>query len=71
MCSIMCSCKYIKYFLLYMLLNKIYTNLYRFEERKVMLWGGFFFMVIGRVLCIPWGPDPPIIADFGREYLLK
>ncbi|XP_018353735.1 PREDICTED: major facilitator superfamily domain-containing protein 8 [Trachymyrmex septentrionalis] len=37
----------------------------KFAERKVMLWGGFFFMVIGRVLCIPWGPDPPIIGDFG------
>ncbi|EZA60276.1 Major facilitator superfamily domain-containing protein [Ooceraea biroi] len=37
----------------------------RFEERKVMLWGGFFLMVIGRVLCIPWGPDLPKIADFG------
>ncbi|XP_036140789.1 major facilitator superfamily domain-containing protein 8 isoform X2 [Monomorium pharaonis] len=37
----------------------------KFEERKVMLWGGFFFMVIGRVLCIPWGPDPPKLADFG------
>ncbi|XP_011135204.1 major facilitator superfamily domain-containing protein 8 [Harpegnathos saltator] len=37
----------------------------RFEERKVMLWGGFFFMVIGRVLCIPWGPNLPKIADFG------
>ena len=34
----------------------------RFNERKVMLWGGFFFMVIGRILCIPWGPDPPQIA---------
>ncbi|KAG5313065.1 MFSD8 protein, partial [Pseudoatta argentina] len=37
----------------------------KFAERKVMLWGGFFFMVIGRVLCIPWGPDSPIIGDFG------
>ncbi|KAG7199231.1 hypothetical protein KM043_018100 [Ampulex compressa] len=37
----------------------------RFEERKVMLWGGFFFMIIGRVLCIPWGPDPPQIAELG------
>lgn len=36
-----------------------------------MLWGGFFFMLIGRVLCIPWGPDLPKIADFGREYLLS
>jgi len=36
-----------------------------------MLWGGFFFMVIGRVLCIPWGPDLPKIADFGRKYLFE
>lgn len=28
-------------------------------------------MLIGRVLCIPWGPDPPKIADFGREYLFQ
>lgn len=34
----------------------------RFNERKVMLWGGFLFMVIGRILFIPWGPDPPKIA---------
>lgn len=37
----------------------------RFNERKVMLWGGFLFMVIGRILYIPWGPDPPKIADYG------
>lgn len=36
-----------------------------------MLWGGFFFMIIGRVICIPWGPDPPIIAEYGRKYLLR
>ncbi|XP_003706792.1 CLN7/MFS domain-containing 8 [Megachile rotundata] len=34
----------------------------RFNERKIMLWGGFLFMIIGRVLYIPWGPDPPQIA---------
>lgn len=64
---------FVRYFLLYTLLNKVYIAifLYRFEERKVMLWGGFFFMVIGRVLCIPWGPDLPVIADFGREYILN
>lgn len=32
-----------------------------------MLWGGFFFMVIGRVICIPWGTDPPLIAELGRK----
>lgn len=40
----------------------------RFDERKVMLWGGFLFMVLGRIMCIPWGPDPPIIAEIDREY---
>ncbi|KAK0159629.1 hypothetical protein PV327_010724 [Microctonus hyperodae] len=35
----------------------------RFEERRVMLWFGFFFMVVGRIFCIPWGPDPPKIAE--------
>lgn len=34
-----------------------------FAERKVMLWGGFFFMVIGRALYIPWGSDTPRIYD--------
>ncbi|XP_015610069.1 major facilitator superfamily domain-containing protein 8 isoform X2 [Cephus cinctus] len=37
----------------------------KFSERKIMLWGGFFFMIIGRVICIPWGPDPPVIAELG------
>ncbi|XP_043668192.1 major facilitator superfamily domain-containing protein 8 isoform X1 [Vespula pensylvanica] len=37
----------------------------RFAERKVMVWGGFLFMFIGRLFCIPWGPDPPKIADLG------
>ncbi|XP_058807793.1 major facilitator superfamily domain-containing protein 8 isoform X2 [Phymastichus coffea] len=40
----------------------------RFDERRVMLWGGFFFMVVGRVICIPWGPEPPIIADLGPYF---
>ncbi|KAJ8683368.1 hypothetical protein QAD02_019160 [Eretmocerus hayati] len=37
----------------------------KFEERRVMVWGGFLFMVIGRILCIPYGTDPPIIAELG------
>ncbi|XP_008210269.1 major facilitator superfamily domain-containing protein 8 [Nasonia vitripennis] len=44
----------------------------RFQERRVMLWGGFFFMVIGRVISIPMGTDPPLIAElglFGNETL--
>ncbi|XP_012272261.1 major facilitator superfamily domain-containing protein 8 [Orussus abietinus] len=35
----------------------------RFAERKVMLWGGFLFMVIGRIIYIPFGSEMPIIAE--------
>lgn len=28
-------------------------------------------MLIGRVLCIPWGSNPPQIADFGRKCILQ
>ncbi|XP_069696641.1 major facilitator superfamily domain-containing protein 8 [Periplaneta americana] len=35
----------------------------RFQERKVLMWGGFFLMVLGRALYIPWGSEPPIIAE--------
>lgn len=45
-------------------------NIFRFNERKVMLWGGFLFMVIGRILCIPWGPGPPKIAYLECKYTL-
>lgn len=42
-----------------------------FPEVKVMIWGGFFFMVLGRVLFIPWGPDsPPIYDDSERLEML-
>lgn len=34
----------------------------------MMLWGGFLFMVIGRILYIPWGPDPPKIAYVECKY---
>lgn len=40
----------------------------RFEERKLMLWGGFFVTVISRVFCIPWSSDPPVIAELGRKF---
>ncbi|XP_071449181.1 major facilitator superfamily domain-containing protein 8 isoform X2 [Hetaerina americana] len=33
-----------------------------FDERKVLLYGGFFLMVLGRATYIPWGGDPPKIA---------
>lgn len=34
-----------------------------FSEVKVMIWGGFLLMVIGRVLYIPWGDQNPPIYD--------
>lgn len=34
----------------------------RFDERSVMIWGGFFLMVIGRLVHIPWGDSPPKMA---------
>lgn len=39
----------------------------RFEERTVLLWGGFSLMAIGRVLYIPWGDEPPLMAEFDNE----
>lgn len=35
----------------------------KFEERRVLIWGGFFLMVLGRALYLPWGPEPPLIAS--------
>lgn len=40
-----------------------YCCYFRFQESKVLMWGGFFFMVVGRALYIPWGNQPPIIAE--------
>ncbi|KAF5280086.1 hypothetical protein FQA39_LY18153 [Lamprigera yunnana] len=34
-----------------------------FNEAKVMLWGGFLFMVLGRILYIPWGSTTPETYD--------
>lgn len=28
-----------------------------------MLWGGFFMLLIGRILYMPWGPGLPKIAE--------
>ncbi|XP_068149117.1 LOW QUALITY PROTEIN: major facilitator superfamily domain-containing protein 8 [Drosophila tropicalis] len=33
-----------------------------FEERYVLIWGGFSLMFLGRAVFIPWGPDPPKLA---------
>ncbi|XP_017043162.1 major facilitator superfamily domain-containing protein 8 [Drosophila ficusphila] len=34
-----------------------------FPERFVLIWGGFSLMFLGRVLFLPWGPDPPKLAQ--------
>ncbi|XP_044739182.1 major facilitator superfamily domain-containing protein 8 [Chrysoperla carnea] len=34
-----------------------------FPERKVMIWGGIFFMCLGRLVHIPWGDGPIQIYD--------
>lgn len=39
----------------------------RFQERQVLLWGGFFLMVIGRALYIPWGDEPPQMAELSNS----
>ncbi|CAH0399951.1 unnamed protein product [Chilo suppressalis] len=33
-----------------------------FEERALLLWGGFLLTGVASVLCIPWGPGPPPLA---------
>lgn len=35
----------------------------RFEERSVLLWGGFLLMAIGRLLYIPYGDQYPVMAS--------
>lgn len=34
----------------------------QFAEHHVLLWGGFLPMAIGRLLYIPWGDAPPVMA---------
>lgn len=34
----------------------------RFDESRVLIWGGFLLMVLGRALYIPWGKSIPVIA---------
>ncbi|KAL3276812.1 hypothetical protein HHI36_012174 [Cryptolaemus montrouzieri] len=34
-----------------------------FSEVKIMVWGGFFFMALGRAIYIPYNNDPPPIYD--------
>ncbi|KAL0880526.1 hypothetical protein ABMA27_002919 [Loxostege sticticalis] len=33
-----------------------------FEERALLLWGGFLLTGVASLLCIPWGPGPPPLA---------
>lgn len=33
-----------------------------FDERKVLIWGGFFLMFVGRLVHIPWGDTTPQMA---------
>ncbi|KAH8270167.1 hypothetical protein KR018_005096 [Drosophila ironensis] len=32
-------------------------------ERYVLIWGGFSLMFLGRALFLPWGPEPPKLAQ--------
>jgi hypothetical protein len=45
--------------------NNIVCLVFRFDERSLMLYGGLFLMVVGRVVHIPWGSAPPIIKTAG------
>lgn len=38
-----------------------------FDERQVLIWGGFFLMFLGRVVHIPVGDAPPRMALNGTE----
>ncbi|XP_045467057.1 major facilitator superfamily domain-containing protein 8 [Harmonia axyridis] len=38
-----------------------------FSEVKIMVWGGFFFMVLGRGIYIPFNNEPPPIYDNGLK----
>ncbi|XP_050348286.1 major facilitator superfamily domain-containing protein 8 [Nymphalis io] len=38
-----------------------------FEERALLLWGGFLLTGMASVFCIPWGPGPPPLAPESLE----
>ncbi|CAH2084343.1 unnamed protein product [Euphydryas editha] len=38
-----------------------------FEERALLLWGGFLLTGLASVFCIPWGPGPPPLAPDALE----
>ncbi|XP_055528933.1 major facilitator superfamily domain-containing protein 8 isoform X2 [Wyeomyia smithii] len=42
----------------------------KFPEQNVLLWGGFFLMVLGRAVYIPMGDNPPKLAIPDNETLV-
>lgn len=34
-----------------------------FSEVKILIWGGFLFMVLGRAVHIPWGTEPALVYN--------
>lgn len=42
----------------------------RFKESNVLIWGGFFLMVVGRVIVMPYRDEYPKLAS-EREYLTE
>lgn len=41
-----------------------------FPETKVMIYGGFLFMVLGRAVYIPWGSEPALVYDSPLKFQL-
>lgn len=35
----------------------------RFDERKILIWGSFFLMALGRFAFYPWSNELPLIKD--------
>lgn len=42
----------------------------RFKESDLLIWGGFFFMAIGRISFIPYRGDLPKLA-VEREFVME
>lgn len=40
----------------------------RFDERSVLIWGGFFLMFVGRLVHIPWAESSPKLAMTQPEF---
>jgi hypothetical protein len=39
--------------------------LFSFSEASVVIYGGFLFMLLGRLFYIPWGDAPPVLKIAG------